>query len=253
MKTAFGILLVALGSIGALCTQKEEEHKSHIEIARMSPAQHVQEYVREFARHGLLDRDYIRVLDDSIMADGRRAVPALVQVINEFDPRSSRTSGRNREDAANAAGILLGSLDTGYFRLRSYEEGKIAIDAVRQLLDRMRAAHFETAGDEGERSKRLRYDITLELLGSLEGINNYDKAIRDTLALRDRIQLSDKELLEFCNYLISEDPNYPTWSDTDWYEDKAKINEAGHPLQYRTIANIARFREAYRKYKSIPR
>lgn len=231
------------------CAQKQD-HKSESEIARMTPEQRVEEYCREHIRHGLWDRDYLDLLDNYIMRDGLKAVPALVKAINEFDPTSSRGGGKDKDEASRAAGISLGSLDTGFFRLRAFEEGRIAIDAVRRVTERMHIAHYDTRPDEGERSKRLRYEIMVGILKNLQGNNNYDRAIQETLKLRYKIKPSDKELLDFCNYLISQDPHYPSWSEPDWYVDNAQINEAGNPAQYRIIQNIEPFYKAYLKYKA---
>jgi hypothetical protein len=219
----------------------------------MTPEQRVREYCEEYSRHGLWHRDYIKLLDDSIMRDGLKAVPAMVKIVNEFDPTNFRIGGRDKDDASYAAQMLLGGLDTGYFRLRAFGEGKVAIDAVKRVVERMHAAHYETAPDEGERSKRLRYEVTVGIVKDLEANNNYDRAIRDTLELRHKINLSDNELLAFCNYLISQDPRYPTWSEPDWFVDQNRLNEAGNPLQYRIIQNIEPFYKAYLRFKQNPR
>lgn len=252
MRSALAFLALAIASLGlgATCNQSGSGHKSGAEIERMTAEQLVQEYCTEYFRHGLWDRDYMSLLDDSIMRDGLKAVPAMVKVINEFDPTNFRTVGRDREDASYAAEILLGSLDTGYFRLRAFEEGKLAIDAVRRVAERMHAAHYEAAHDEGERSKRIRYEITVGILKDLQGNNNYDRAIYDTMELKHKIKLSDNELLAFCNYLISQDPHYPSWSEPDWYVDQNQLNEAGNPLQYRIVKNIEPFHKLYLQYRA---
>ena len=252
VRAGLAFLSLALAGLGiaALCDQKGSGHKSQVEIARMSPEEHVQAYCTEFAHHGLWDRDYIELLDDSITRDGVKAVPAMVKVINEFDPTNFRTSGSERDQASYAAAILLGGLDTGSFRLRAFEEGKVAVDAVRRVAERMRAAHYDTAPDEGERSKRLRYEITLGIVKDLQGTNNYDRTIQDTLELKYKIKLSDTDLLDFSIYLISQDPHYPSWSELDWYIDHNNINDAGNPAQHRIIQNIEPFYKAYLKFKA---
>jgi hypothetical protein len=214
----------------------------------MHPEERVREYCLEFARHGFEHREYLKLLDGLIMRDELTAVPAIVTIINEFDPTSPQNSGLDRGDASYAAEILLGSLDSE-FRLRAFETGRRAIDAVRRAVDRMRNAHYESAPDEGERSKRIRYQSTLGILKELQGNNNYDKSIQDTLELKHQITLSESELLAFCNYLISQDPRYPTWSETDWHVDLTREKERKSPWQYRIIQNIEPFYKAYLKYK----
>src|SRR5262245_53038863 len=146
-----------------VCCGQGDAHRPEREVMQMTPEQHVREYCREFFRHGLVHREYVKLLDDSIMRDGLSAVPALVKVVDEFDPTSFRKSAKDKEEASYAAEILLGSLE-GDFRLRAFEEGRAAIEAVIRLSDRMHDAHYDTARDEGERSKRLRYQITLGIL-----------------------------------------------------------------------------------------
>lgn len=251
MKSVVPFLALAIASlgIGALCGQSGSVHKSDVEMARMTPEQRVEEYCREYARHGLWHRDYTKSLGDSIMRDGLRAVPPLVKIIGEFDPTSPGSDDKNKYEASSAAAILLGSLDA-YFRLRAFEQGRAAINAVRHLGEQMHKGHYDTTPDEGERSKALRYQITLGIQKDLEGNSDYDRAIRDTLELRYKVKLSDKDLLDFSNYLISQDPRYPAWSKTDWYVDHNKLNEAGNPLQYRTIQNIDPFYKEYLKFKA---
>jgi hypothetical protein len=250
MKWTKGLIALALFvSLPQMCCAQVHAHKSDSDVARMTPEQRVQEYCTELFRHGLWHREYMSLLDDSIMRDGLKGVPAMVDVIDKFDPANVRTSGRGRDDQSYAAEILLGGLDTGYFRLRAFQEGKAAIDAVRRVVERMRAAHYESAPDEGERSKKLRYEISLGILKDLEGINDYDRALRDTMELRHKIKLSDNELLDFCNYLVARNPNYPSWSEPDWYRDHNRINDAGNPAQYRILQNIEPFYEAYQKFK----
>ena len=117
----------------------------------------------------------------------------------------------------------------------------------------MRTAHFDTAVSEGEYSRKARFGIALFHLQDLEGNNNYDRSIQHTLALRCKIELSDRDLTVFVTYLASQDPHYPTWSKTAWYRDLSRHNEAGNPLQYRIVENVEPFHRAYLELKAKSR
>jgi hypothetical protein len=215
----------------------------------MTPEQRVEEYCSEYARHGFWDSDYTDLLDKYIDRDGLKAVPGMIKIIDEFDP--TRREGRSKEKDARcyAAWGLLGGVDDSVVRLRALGEGRKGIEAMRRLVDRMRAAHLDTAtGDDY--AKQLRYRSTLETLQEMEGINMRDEAIRDTLKLRYKISLSNQEMLDFVNYMISQDPSYPAWIETELYKDLEQRNEAGNPLQYVIVKNIEPFRRLYLQYKA---
>src|SRR4030095_5425363 len=120
-------------------------HKSEAEISRMTPEQRVHEYCDEYHRHSLWDSDYIDLLRHYIRRDGVRSLPAIVQIINEFDPTNSRGKRNKTKDRASAEEFLLSRIDRELIRLRAFPEGRAAIDAVRREVQRMLAAHFDTA------------------------------------------------------------------------------------------------------------
>jgi len=115
----------------------------------------------------------------------------------------------------------------------------------------MRAAHFDTA--ESYAYEQNRYQGSLSHLEHLEGLNYYDEAIGNTLRLKYDISLSDKELLGFVNYMISQDPRYPSWSEGEEYKDLTKRNEAGYPIWYFVVKAPEPFYKAYLNYKTSPR
>ena len=88
--------------------------------------------------------------------------------------------------------------------------------------------------------------MTLE---ETKGVNDTDKNIRDTLRLKYKIILSNPELLEFSNFLVTLDPMYPSWSGTDFIKDYTQINEAGNPLQVYIMKHPERYYEAYLEFK----
>lgn len=212
----------------------------------MTPEQHVNEACREYARHGLSDSGYQDLLESYISRDGLKAVPHLAAIVDDYDP--SRTAGDSKERNARseAAEGFLGYIDGNVVRLRGSDEGRKAIKAMRALLERMRTAHF----DSGENyDRRNTYEILADGVKEVEGINYCDESIRSTLKLRYKISLSDKELSDFTNYLILQDPYYPGWSEREEYKDMTQRNEAGNPIWYVVMKKPERLYNAYLQYK----
>jgi hypothetical protein len=241
------VLITLVCSPGPLFAQLAS-HKSAAEVMRMPAQQRVEEYRKELLLHGYGD-DYEVLLSEFLRRDGLKAVPYLVKIIAEYDPTQSRGRSRERDVACYGAEGVLSQIDENTVRLRGTEEGKKAIDALRQLVDGMRTAHFDTA--EGDKyDEQMRYKGTLAHLSHLEGISWLDTAIKDTLELRKNIKLSAKEMLAFVNYLVSQDPYYPSQSRRERYKDFAKINEAGNPLQFVIVKDIEPFYKLYLEYKA---
>jgi hypothetical protein len=228
-------------------------HKSEAEISRMTPAQRVHEYCDEYHRHSLWDSDYIDLLSQYIRRDGVKSLPAIVQIISEFDPTNSKGKSNKKKDRASAAQTLLSEIDGRLIRLRAFPEGRAAIEALRREVQRMLAAHFDTADVmSGEGSDRYRYEICVSSLEDMEGLNPRDMALQDTLRIRYKHTLSKTEMLAFVEYLISQEPKYPSWipGALEHFKDFSDLNEAGYPRQYYLIKNMEPFYNAYLKYKS---
>jgi len=241
--------LIFIGQAKAAFCLQSSGHKSEAEIARMTPEQRVEESCREYARHKYQMCDYQDLLESYIGRDGIKSVPEIIKVINEYDP--TRREGRSKEKDLRCenAQMLLSFLDTGVFRLRAVEEGRKALEAVKRLIERMRAADFDSL-DTYEYNKQGRYQNSLLSIKEMEGINYCDEAIRNTLKHKYNILLSDQKMLDFVNYLISQDAYYPGWSKRDWYRDPNRLNEKGFPLRYVRIINLDPFYQAYLKYKA---
>ncbi len=247
------VFLVLLGSpwIPDDAYAQFSRHKSETEIARMTPEQRVEEYCTEYVRHSVTDDDYQHLLESCIGHDGVKAVPHLVKIIDVYDPARLQAGGKERSERFDAASILLSEMDETVVRLRASDEGRKAIKAMTALLERMRAAHFDT-GESYHR--RNTYEILAFSLKSIQGINLRDEAIRDTLRLKYNISLSDSETLNFANYLVLQDPTYPGWSETELYKDMNRRNEAGNPLQYLVVKKVEPFYKAYLNFKiRVPR
>lgn len=232
---------------GAVCA-RTGDHKSQAEIEKLTPQQRVEEYCNEYARHGYRDAAYEKLLAERIKQDGLEAVSYLAKVINEYDPTKPNGKIRENNNRSYAAEGLLSQIDEKAFRLRGSEEGKRAINSIKQLIERMEAANFDSA-EGSEYQKQMRYKGTLAHLEHMQGESWFDISIKDTLELKYKIRLSSRELLGFVEHLISQDPAYPKWSDTEWYKDWTDVNEHGVPQQYIIVKNIERFHKAYVEYK----
>jgi len=234
------------GSATGFCAQFGNGHKSEKQIAMMTPEQHVDEACREYARHGLSDSGYQDLLESYISRDGLKAVPRLTAIIDDYDPAGSAGDSKEGKARSEASEGFLGYIDGNVVRLRASDEGRRAIEAMRALLRRMLKAHFDT--DESY-DRKNHYEVLIYSLKESEGINACDEALRNTLRLRYKISLSDKELSDFTNYLILQDPYYPSWSEREEYKDMTQRNEAGNPIWYVVMKKPERFYNAYLQYK----
>jgi hypothetical protein len=215
MRTALGLLLMILAGQPALCAQFGSGHKSEEQIARMTPDQRVEEYCREHASHLFLYHiEYADLLTKHLRQDGLKVMPQVIQEIEAYDPTRRESAGQQKFRRYEGANFILDVLDVKVFRVRAFEEGRKAIEAIRRSIERMRAAHFDNP-KEVEYEMHRRYEASLGYLKDREGFSLTDESIQDTLKYNYNITLSDNELLDFVNYLISQDPYYPGWSERE--------------------------------------
>lgn len=249
MKRSAHILLFGVLVVGCVCGQVNR-HKSESQIRLMTPDERVGEYCDEYYHHAFEDSDYIEILNKYILQDEIKALPAITQIIDEFDPTNPKANSQGRDARSFAAEDLLSQVDGHVIRLRGIPEGRTAIDAITRLVQRMLAAHFNTADvNQAEHSDRYRYQATREEAAELRGLNMFDYNLQDTFRIRYRIILTDKQTLAFVNYLISQDPRYPSWSTMEEYKDMRHPNAAGNPRQYFLLKDVRPFHDAYRKFR----
>jgi len=241
------VIAVSQGASGFLTGFPK--HKSETALARMTPERLVDEYCTEYIRHryDVLDR-YRNVLEDYISRDAVNAMLPSARIIDQYDPTTQEGGSKTRGDRADAVWILLLDLDSNFIRLRASEEGRVAIESIRRLVQRMEAAHFD-ARDEYDYWRQGRYNILRDYLQEAEGINYCDEAIRHTLTLKYRKAMSDEALLQFVTYLIAKDSRYPGWSKREQYEDLTQRNEAGNTIGYLIMKNPEPFYNAYLEYQ----
>jgi len=225
------------------------KHKSEAEIARMTPAQRVEEYAEELVHHkyDVLD-DQGELIEKFIWHDGLKALPRMIEIMDEYDP--TRAAGRrgHRGERFDAMWMLLADLDRHVVRLRGWEQGQRAMEALERAIHRMGTAGYGKKGQH-DWERHGRFDLAVMRLEDAKGINSTDDAIKDTLRLEYKVLLSKEELLAFSNYLVARDPTYPAWSKTNRFRDYTQINDAGNPLWVHTMKKPERFYEAYLEFK----
>jgi hypothetical protein len=223
------------------------KHKSPSEIARMTPAQRVDEWVNEQVRHRYdLDDEQSDVIKKYVLRDGPASLPRIIEMIDEYDP--ARGSGRrgHKGERFDACFQLLGYIDNLSVRLRASEEGRRAMDALERAINRMSAAGFHQ--DQAGWPKGGRIEVASITLRQATGINDTDEAIRNTLRLEYKIRLADAELLEFSNFLVARHAEYPGWSERDFI---FTIDENGKRLPGLVLKKVQPFYEAYLEFKKV--
>ncbi len=124
--------------------------------------------------------------------------------MNAHDPTASEC--RDRDNARLlTAGIYVHIIDYAKTRPR-IESGKSTIAALEQTIERRRKLGVARE-QHGTRTKLLTH-----FLNKIRGLCIKDRLIQRALRERHNIHLSDTEMLEFSNFLISLDPSYPSWT-----------------------------------------
>lgn len=208
------------------------KHKSEAQLARLTPAQLVDEFAEEETHHkynmeeGL---EQYNLIGKYIFRDNAAALPRVIEIIDAYDPTTAAGRGEERGLRYDGAWMLLSEMDSNSFRVRGTEAGRRAIAALERAAERMRAAGFaKKPYGEWELS---RLEFALQVADRAKGLGNADETIKNTFRLRYKIVLSDEELLAFSNFLAAKYPEYPGWSSFTLIKDYTQINEAGYPLQ----------------------
>jgi hypothetical protein len=225
------------------------KHKSEAEIARLTPAQRVDEYAEEQAHHkyDFLDEQG-SLIEKYIWRDGLSALPRMIEITDEYDP--TRASGRrgHKGERFDAMWMLLADLDNHVARLRASEEGRRAMDALERAIQRMRAAGYGQK-EQHEWAQHGRFELAAAYLERAKGINHTDRAIANTLRREYKTPLSDGELFAFSNFMAAQYPEYPGWCETERVRDETQVNAAGYPLWFVVMKKPERFHDAYSEFK----
>jgi hypothetical protein len=225
-------------------------HKSEAQIAAMTPAQRVDEYVKESIKHyrNALDDDHADLIQKYVWFDSLKALPRIIEVMDEYDPTTRSGRSKNKDVRFDVARGMLNDLDNNVLRIRASEEGKRAIDALERAIKRMQSAGYgvKKGGFDWHYSA---LNIAIGDLKSLKGVNGKDHSIQDTFRFRYKEKLSDSELLEFSNYLTEYFSEYPGWSKGKLTKDDTDIAPDGLPYMNIMLEKPERFYEAYLEFK----
>ncbi|MDQ5845395.1 MAG: hypothetical protein M3539_08885, partial [Acidobacteriota bacterium] len=220
------LLLLCLLSFAFVDSCAAYSHKSEAEIARMSPAGRVDEWVNEKVHHRYdLSDKHAATIRTYLLRDGLKSLPRAIEIMNEYDPTRFPEGQGRRGERFDAAAMLVSHIDELAVRVRGSDEGRKAMDALERAINRMRAAGYGRE-DQQEWAQHGRIEVALSYLQAARGINDTDYAIKHTLRYEHRIQISDTELLELSNFLVARYPEYPSWSERDFI----RIEEAGKPM-----------------------
>lgn len=227
-----GRLMAALEPTMSSEDERNYKHKSEAEIARMTPEQRIDEMIMEDGERTTNHEDYRLLLQRYLHNDRLKGWTHLIELIDSYVPKT-------RDSRYSSALRMTEDIDERVVRLRGTTEGKRIIEAIERLSSRMRAAGKE--------------DATESMLRFAKGINFTDHAIRETMWVKYRIKMSDRELLEFSNYLVKRDPTYPSWSQRAFIKDYSRKNEWGNPRQVHIITKPAPYYQLYRVFKKNKR
>jgi hypothetical protein len=215
------------------CRKESFRHKSEAEIAAMTPAQRIEEMVKDETYHmPALGHEYGFLVSDYIRKDGLKILPVLIEYMKDFAPNSF-SDCKYRAMHFYVASLESERIDGTLVRLRGTKEGQLAIEAQERGVERMRIAGF----DKDHHKWNSTYNLLLASLKHQKGINMRDEFIMDTLRVQHKVQMTEAELLEFSNFLTSLDPTYPSWSE---------VAEGNPPY---VMKESKKYYEAYRKFK----
>lgn len=243
------ILILALLSLVpvAVSTPQRHKHKSEAEILRMTPAERVEEWVNEQVSHRYdLSDDYGDVIKKYVLRDGLKALPRMIEIMDEYTPTGFRETQGRKGERFDACWLMLDFLDRNVIRLRGSQEGRTAMETLERAISRLRAAGAERREDEAwEWVPHGRFEGAAACLQQSKGINDADEAIRNSLRLQHQIRLSNTDLLEFSNFMSKHHPTYPSWSERDFI----RIEKDGKPMPGLIMKRLAPFHEAYIEFK----
>ena len=241
MKIFWIFLLCFISLSTTLFAQSAYHHKSEVEIAQMTPAQRVIEYCEDHANHSPhFPNEYTKFFEQRLFKDGKKAFPQIIKILDEFDPAKMTYGFDKHFKRYEAAQLLLLDIDSKAFRVRGVEEGRNAIASMVRAYERMVARnkkYNKPSTDEMWRRVHLSWDF-LELL---KGVNLSDQCVKDTLKVKYEVDLTEKELLDFVNYLIAHNSQYPSSSEREYSKSGKRICLYKKPEL---------FQQAYLEYKA---
>ena len=241
MKNKWIFLLWLISLSATLFAQSTYRHKSEAEIAQMTPEQRVLEYCDHSVNHAIhFPNDYTKFFDQLLAKDGVKVFPPIIKILDEFDPAKMTYGFDKHFKRYEAVQLLLLDIDSNFFRVRGVEEGRNAIAASVRAYERMVARnnkYNKPSTDEMWRRVHLSWNF-LELL---KGVTISDQCVKDTLKVKYEVDLTEKELLDFVNYLIAHNPQYPSSSEREYSKTGKRVCVYKQPEL---------FQQAYLEYKA---
>ncbi len=114
---------------GGISKADQQKHKSEAEIINMTPAPRVDEWVNEQVHHRFdLDDDQSDLIQKYLLRDGTKALPRLIEIIDEYDP--TRHGQKKKGERFDACFLMLSYIDRQAVRLRGSEEGRLAMKSL---------------------------------------------------------------------------------------------------------------------------
>jgi hypothetical protein len=201
------MLLLEMG-LSVMCSHGG--HKSQAELDKMTAEQLVREYSTvEMYHQGC--KQYRDQLKNTIMSKPKDALVAIAKVFDEYDPATFMGRiGRKSIDAYWAL-ALLHWIDCNRFRVRGTEEGRLALESCRKLLERKKAA-LKSRSKPDESQEHVYIGESMEY-ASMCGINAIDKYIRKQLKEAHQVEMTEEEFSRFVDFLVTKDPAYVAWSE----------------------------------------
>lgn len=231
------------------CVEANFRPRSEAEIAAMTPRQLIDEEVASELQRNSFDSffawaEYQTLIGKYIRRSGAEMLPVMTEYMDAYDPMKGSKCERIR---FSVAAEKANDLDEFQFRLRGSKDGLLTIAALEHAIERMAQAGFDDRKRNYDNNRIFRFHEYL--LKAMKGVNVVDHAARDTFWVNRKIKMSDEELLEFSNFLISRDPTYPAWSNRRIIKDFSRIDESGIPPQVFVLENPERFYDAYLEFK----
>ena len=226
------------------------KHKTEAEIAALTPAQRVDEWINESVHHDKYwetdhHHELIRKYE---LLDGMKAVPRFTELIESYDPTKFREGKGDFDDRFDATYYLLHFIDSSSVRLRSAEEGRKAIEALERAAERLRKSKYDTDPN----TKYLRKEMIRSAesyIKEWKGIGWTDDNIQNTFRFVYKIKISDEELAKLSDFLTARYPDYPSWSAGRSTIDNTEIGPAGYPVVNVMLVKPERYYEVYLEFK----
>jgi hypothetical protein len=144
----------------------------------------------------------------------------------KFRIRDAKECKQRNDARMLTAAMYISNVDTAKFRIRAVENGRVAIKALEQAIERRRKSGLDVD----------KYDLYSVFLDQLKGQAIKDGLIKETLEKQHNIKMSEAELTKFTNFLISFDPAYPSWTKVFVWAEMTKEESD-------------RYHQAYQKFK----